>query len=149
MTELMEYVFFAYVASTWAMFGIIWFAQIVHYPLFNKVGKDSFTDYQNSNLRRTVLVVIPLQMIELFTALLLVWKVPSGILPLQVWINLILIGITWTSTVTLQVPRHSTLARGFDQKTQNVLVSSNWIRTIAWSTRGGIVFWMLNTFLAV
>jgi len=149
MIELMRYIFFIYVASTWAMFGIIWFAQIVHYPLFSKVGTDNFTEYQNFNLRRTVLVVIPLQMIELFTALLLVWKVPLGIFPIQAWTNLILIGITWISTATLQVPRHMKLAGGFDQKTQDILVSSNWIRTIIWSIRGAIVFWMLNTLLAV
>jgi len=149
MDDLMRYVFFMYVASTWAMFGIIWFAQIVHYPLFSRVGKDSFTDYQNANLRRTVFVVIPLQMIELFTALLLVWKVPQGILPTQVWINLVLIGITWISTATLQVPRHIKLSRGFDTKTQNILVSSNWIRTVVWSIRGAIIFWMLTTALAL
>jgi len=149
MDHLMKYVFFIYVASTWAMFGIIWFAQIVHYPLFSKVGKDSFIDYQNANLRRTVFVVIPLQLIELFTALLLVWKVPQGISPTQVWINLTLIGITWASTATLQVPRHIKLSRGFDIKTQNILVSSNWIRTVVWSIRGGIVFWMLTTALAI
>jgi len=149
MTELMRYVFFICVASTWAMFGIIWFAQIVYYPLFSKVGTDNFTEYQNCNLRRTVLVVIPLQMVELFTALLLVWKVPLGILPIQAWTNLILIGITWISTATLQVPRHMKLASGFEQKTQDILVSSNWIRTVVWSIRGAIVFWMLNTVLAV
>jgi len=149
MVELMGYVLFIYVASTWAMFGIIWFAQIVHYPLFSKVGTDSFTEYQNANLRRTVLVVIPLQMIELFTALLLVWRIPAGILPIQVWANLILIGITWISTLTLQVPHHRKLALSFEPKTQDILVSSNWIRTVAWSIRGGIVFWMLHTLLAV
>ena len=149
MNELLRYVFFIYVASTCAMFGIIWFAQIVHYPLFSKVGTDNFTEYQNSNLRRTVLVVIPLQIVELFTALILVWKVPLGILPIQAWTNLILIGITWISTATLQVPRHKKLASGFDQKTQDILVSSNWIRTVAWSIRGGIVFWMLHTTLSV
>ena len=148
MIELMNYVFFIYVAATWAMFGIIWFAQIVHYPLFSKVGTDSFTEYQNSNLRLTVLVVIPLQMVELVTALLLVWKTPAGILPIQVWTNLILIGITWISTATLQVPRHRKLASGFDQRTQDILVLSNWIRTVAWSIRGAIVFWMLTILLA-
>ena len=147
MTELMSYVFFMYCASTWSMVGIIWFAQVVHYPLFGKVGQESFTDYQHANLRRTVLIVIPLQMLELVTALLLLWKIPTGILPVQVWTNLVLIGITWISTATLQVPSHSKLARGFDQRTQALLVSSNWIRTIIWSVRGIIVFWMLYTAL--
>lgn len=149
MSELMIYVFFVYVASTWAMFGIIWFAQIVHYPLFSKVGKEGFTHYQDANLRRTVFVVIPLQMLELVTALLLVWRIPLGIFPVQVWTNLVLIGITWISTLTLQVPSHRKLALRFDSRTQAVLVSSNWIRTVAWSIRGVMVFWMLNTVLAV
>ena len=144
MDELMRYVFFLYVASSWAMFGIIWFAQIVHYPLFSKVGRDSFTEYQDANLKRTVFVVIPLQLLELFTALLLVWKVPLGLLPVQVWTNLILIGITWISTATLQVPNHAKLARGFNPKTYTILVSSNWIRTVAWSLRGAIIIWMLQ-----
>ena len=126
------------------MFGIIWFAQIVHYPLFSKVGRDSFTEYQDANLKRTVFVVIPLQMLELFTALLLVWKVPLGLLPVQVWTNLILIGITWISTATLQVPNHAKLARGFNPKTYTILVYSNWIRTVAWTLRGAIIIWMLQ-----
>jgi len=147
MDELMLYVFIVYVASSWAMFGIIWFAQIVHYPLFSKVGRESFTEYQDANLKQTVFVVIPLQMLELFTALLLVWKVPLGLLPVQVWTNLILIGITWISTVSLQVPNHMKLARGFDPKIQNILVSSNWIRTVAWTLRGAIIVWMLQTVL--
>ena len=148
MNEIMRYVFYAYVGSTWAMFGIIWFAQIVHYPLFSKVGSDGFTEYQKFNLFRTVFIVIPLQMVELLTALLLAWKMPSGILPIQAWTNLILIGITWISTVTLQVPSHNKLARGFDPKTQKMLVSSNWVRTIAWTARGAIVVWMLHTIVA-
>ena len=147
MDELMLYVFIMYVASSWAMFGIIWFAQIVHYPLFSKVGRESFTEYQDANLKQTVFVVIPLQMLELFTALLLVWKVPLGLLPVQVWTNVLLIGITWISTVTLQVPNHMKLARGFDPKFQNTLVSSNWIRTVAWTLRGAIIVWMLQTVL--
>lgn len=147
MTDVMNTVFFIYCASTCSMIGIIWFAQIVHYPLFSKVGRESFTDYQNDNLRRTVFIVIPLQMMELITALLLVWKTPAGILPFQVWTNLVLIGITWVSTATLQVPSHRKLARLFDPRTQSLLVSSNWIRTVAWSIRGIIVFWMLQTAL--
>jgi hypothetical protein len=88
-------------------------------------------------------------MIELCTALLLVWKVPLGLLPVQVWTNVILIGITWISTATMQVPNHTKLAHGFDSRIHNILVSSNWIRTVAWTIRGAILFWMLQTVLPV
>ena len=29
-------------AATWFMVGLIWFVQIVHYPMFANVGRDSF-----------------------------------------------------------------------------------------------------------
>ncbi|WAC08804.1 MAG: hypothetical protein OS130_06360 [Thermodesulfobacteriota bacterium] len=147
MNEFMQIVFLAQVGTTMAMVGIIWFAQIVHYPLFTKVDPSSFKEYQDFNLRRTVLIVIPLQMIEMGTALLLVWKTPAGLLPLQVWANLILIGLIWCSTAFLQVPRHYRLTRGFDLKGINFLINTNWIRTIGWSIRCVLVLWMIKSLM--
>jgi len=147
MDEFMTVVFLGQVGATMAMLGIVWFAQVVHYPLFAKVDPGSFVPYQNFNLRRTVLIVIPLQMIELGTALLLVWKTPAGLLPLQVWSNLVLIVIIWCSTAFLQVPQHQRLTRGFDAKGINLLISTNWIRTIGWSLRCVIVLWMIQTLI--
>ena len=143
----MALVFLGQVGSTMAMLGIVWFAQIVHYPLFAKVDPDSFVKYQDFNLRRTVLIVIPLQMLEMGTALLLVWKTPAGLLPLQVWSNLILIILIWCSTAFLQVPRQYRLTRGFDAKGINFLIETNWIRTIGWSLRSVIVLWMVQSLI--
>ena len=147
MNEFMEIVFLAQVGATMAMVGIIWFAQIVHYPLFAKVDPGSFAHYQDFNLRRTVLIVIPLQMIEIGTALLLAWKTPAGLLPVQAWSNLILIVLIWCSTGFLQVPRHYMLTRGFDAKAINLLIGTNWIRTICWSIRCVIVLWMMKNLM--
>jgi hypothetical protein len=147
MNTFMELVFLGQAGATLAMLGIVWFAQIVHYPLFAKVDPGSFVKYQEFNLRRTVLIVVPLQMIELGTALLLAWKTPAGLLPLQVWSNLVFIILIWCSTASLQVPQHYRLTRGFDAKGINFLVSTNWLRTIGWSLRGAIVLWMIQTLL--
>ena len=147
MNELMEIAFLAQVGATMAMVGIIWFAQIVHYPLFTKVDPGSFIPYQDFNLRRTVMIVVPLQLVEMGTALLLVWKTPAGLLPLQVWSNLILILLIWCSTSFLQVPRHYRLTRGFDAEGINFLIKTNWIRTIGWSFRCVIVLWMVKNLL--
>jgi hypothetical protein len=147
MDKFMELVFLGQVGATMAMVGIVWFAQVVHYPLFAKVDPGSFVKYQNFNLFRTVFIVVPLQMVEMGTALLLVWKTPAGLLPLQVWLNLILIILIWCSTAFLQVPRHYRLTRGFDVKGINFLVSTNWIRTISWSLRSVIVLWMVKNLI--
>jgi hypothetical protein len=51
--------------------------------------------------------------------------------------------VIWASTALLQIPAHGRLASGFDASAAATLVSSNWIRTVAWSARGAIVAAML------
>lgn len=34
-----------HLAATFYMVGVIWFVQIVHYPLLEKVGTDRFSTY--------------------------------------------------------------------------------------------------------
>jgi hypothetical protein len=41
----MEWVLLLNLASTGMMIGVIWFVQVVHYPLFGRVGRDGWTDY--------------------------------------------------------------------------------------------------------
>jgi hypothetical protein len=51
--------------------GLIWFVQVVHYPLFHKVGVSGFSGYEKAHMRLTSFVVIPLMLGELVSALLL------------------------------------------------------------------------------
>ena len=46
-------------ASTLYMTGIVWFAQIVHYPLLGRNKGDSFTEFAREYQRRTLWVVTP------------------------------------------------------------------------------------------
>ena len=57
--------------ATAMMTGIIWFVQIVHYPLFTQIPKEGFTRYEQSHTVRTGWVVAPLMLLELGSALLL------------------------------------------------------------------------------
>ena len=50
-------------AATLAMVGLIWFVQIVHYPLMAQVGRDSFAHYEASHTARTTWVVAPLMLV--------------------------------------------------------------------------------------
>jgi len=43
-----------------AMCGLIWFVQLVHYPLFARVGTDDAANHAAENQRRTSWVVVPL-----------------------------------------------------------------------------------------
>ena len=133
----------AHVAATLTMFGVILVVQVVHYPLFGKVGPDVFAAYQAGHTRLITYVVFPPMVIELLTAIALVWLRPFGLPAWQVWAGLALVGVIWLSTAFLQVPLHSALATGFDADVHRRLVVTNWVRTVAWSLRAALVLAML------
>ncbi len=130
-------------ASTLFMTGLIWFVQIVHYPLFGSVGAEGFSRYETLHTSRTTVVVGPPMLLELGTAALLVWQRPLGVAPVQAFAGLVLVGAIWLSTLLLQIPRHNTLGGGYNADAHRALVSTNWIRTFAWSARAVLVLWML------
>ncbi|TVQ61807.1 MAG: hypothetical protein EA378_08385 [Phycisphaerales bacterium] len=127
------------------MVGLIWFVQVVHYPLFAGVGSDCFCAYEAWHVRRTTLVVGPLMLGEAATALALAVFVVDGGLPgVLVWGGLGLLAACWLSTAFLQVPLHRRLERGWNEDAGRRLVATNWVRTIAWTARGVIALLLLH-----
>jgi hypothetical protein len=125
------------------MAGVIWFVQVVHYPLFAAVGTHGFAAYERANCRRTTFVVLPAMLAELAAALWLWWSAPAEQALAAAW-GLGLLGVVWGSTFALQVPCHHRLEQGFDAATARRLVWSNGLRTAAWSARAGLAVWWLT-----
>ncbi|MBM3750465.1 MAG: hypothetical protein FJW21_04690 [Acidimicrobiia bacterium] len=121
-------------AATCYMTGVIWFVQLVHYPLFARVGRPGFSGYEREHVRRTGWVVAGPMLVELACALLIVW-VAGGLLA---WVGLLLTGIIWMSTWGWQVPAHRRLEAGFDATVHVRLTRTNWVRVVAWSGRSAI-----------
>lgn len=140
----MKWVLLVQAASTWAMVGLIWFVQIVHYPLFANVGSAEFTSYEQLHQRLTTWVVAPLMFAELGTAIYLCAVRPDWLPAWQVWLGAALVAAIWFSTACLQVPAHEALSADFSAEQHAKLVSTNWIRTIAWSIRGVLVLVMIS-----
>lgn len=130
-------------AATLFMTGLIWFVQVVHYPLFAAVGAAEFPAYSRSHQSLTTLVVGPPMLVEAITAAILVLARPAAIPAWLAWLGLALVGAIWLSTALLQVPAHGKLSSGFSADIGAMLVSTNWIRTAGWSLRGGVVLAML------
>ncbi|MCG8583206.1 MAG: hypothetical protein MI757_00650, partial [Pirellulales bacterium] len=63
-----ELILLLQLVSTLTMVGVIWFVQIVHYPLFGLVGTSDFGRYEQVHQNRTTRVVAPLMLIEAVTA---------------------------------------------------------------------------------
>ncbi len=134
----------AHAAATLWMTGLIWFVQVVHYPLFGAVGGGGFPAYQRRHMNRTGWVVVPPMLLELVTGLALLWARPVGVHAWQPWTGVVLLALIWTSTALVQARLHRRLAGGFDPALHRRLVATNWVRTTAWSLRTVLVLAMLG-----
>ena len=143
----MELVLLLQVGATLFMVGLIWFVQIVHYPLFGRVGREGFADYSVAHSRLTGLVVGPPMLVEAGTALVLVVRPPDGVPFLLPLLGLRLLAVGWLSTALLQSPQHGVLGNGFVPAAHRFLVASNWVRTVCCTARGVLVLLMLAVLL--
>ncbi len=122
-------------AATWFLTGLIWVIQVVHYPLFSYADRATYPDFAAAHSRLITLVVGPAMLVELVTAVWLVVDRPEVLSARMAWAGLALVGVIWASTAVLQVPMHNQLASGYDVRAHGWLVTSNWIRTAAWTAR--------------
>jgi hypothetical protein len=139
----MEVLLALHTFATIMMAGLIWFVQLVHYPLFLFVGASDFARYEREHTRRVTWVVAPLMAIEALTAIVLVILVAGINMRVAAIVGLLLLVAIWASTALLQVPCHRKLSTGFDLSTARRLVTTNWMRTLAWTARAGVAMFML------
>ena len=129
--------------ATLFMVGLIWFVQIIHYPLLAHIGTADFVAYEQAHTRRTVWVVGPPMLVELITGIILLWIRPAGVTLIHAMLGVALIAVVCISTQFVQVPCHTRLSQSFDPSVHRRLVSTNWVRTVTWSLRGLLVIWMI------
>ncbi len=134
----------ANLASTLFMTGLIWLIQLVHYPLFAQVGRDEFVNYEDMHRRMITPVVGPVMLLELVTTMGLLVKRPETMPAWAAWTGLGLAALIWLSTALLQVPEHGVLSNGFNTAAHQRLVSTNWLRTVAWSLRSLLMLWCVS-----
>lgn len=125
---------------TWYMIGLIWFVQIVHYPLHADVPEETFQTYQEKHVSYTSYVVVVPMLVEAITAVILVLYPPIPGTRFLWILALVLEVIIFLSTYTLQTPKHFSLLKERDPEKIDALVKTNWIRTISWSGRG--IIWI-------
>ena len=141
--------FLAQYVSTLFMTGLIWFVQIVHYPLFATVYANTngsgFRLYEERHATRTGWVVFPPMFVELATALgaLFPGLRPAFVSKEVAIASAILVILIWLSTGLLQVSLHNRLASNPTADTIRRLVLSNWLRTALWTARAALLSGLL------
>jgi len=133
----------AHAALTWVLVGLILTIQIVHYPLFTRVGTSTYVAYQREHVQRMTWLVAPLMLTELATGAALFLSPPPFLSKAWAGLGLALIALIWLSTALIQSPAHGRLAAGFDAAWHSRLVTTNWARTLLWVLRGVLVGWWL------
>ena len=121
------------VAAVLFMTGFIWTMQVVHYPLFDRVGEEAFPAYETAHNRLFFLVAGPGVLLTLATAVLLLFARPPQVPLWAAILGLALFAAIAASTALFQAPQHQVLSGGFDRGAYEFLLSTNWIRTAAWS----------------
>lgn len=131
-------------AATLTLTGLVLFVAAVHYPLYDKVGREAFTAYQHAHMRRTTFVVAPLALADTFAATL--WLLPmygdwsrpftgapaAGFALVAAWIGM---------TLFVQVPQHAVLSHGFEPHAWRTLCRSHWLRTALLAARSALLLW--------
>ena len=77
-------------------------------------------------------------LVELATAVLLLKFQPVGSAWLM-WPSLGLLVVIWLATALLSMPAHNSLTAEYTTTAYRTLVSTNWIRTLAWTARAILV----------
>lgn len=135
------FLFVVHVVFSLYFLGLIWFVQLVHYPIF------LFLDYKASEnpyifqRSRTGIVVIPPMIFELVSVALLIFlPYPNFNVVLTLLILTLLI---WITTFTVQVPCHNLLKKEINKDVIARLIWTNWIRTGLWTVKAVYIFFVL------
>ncbi len=131
--------------AAWGMVGVIWTVQIVHYPMLATMSALTPVTAAVEHQRRISWVVGPLMAAEGVTALVLLFDRPATMGWLSAWLAAGLLGAALLSTVLLQVPLHTRLADGHDDDVARRLITTNWVRTLAWTGRGVVLATVVST----
>jgi hypothetical protein len=124
--------------------GLIWFVQIVHYPIFRKVPASHFGAYHAAHTFTTGQVVAAPMLIELGIGGWLVLQPVPADLQWAGYVAYACVIVIWAITFGVAVPLHNRLTGGgYSEVVINSLVAANWGRTVSWTSRTALLAYLV------
>jgi len=120
--------------------GVIWVVQLVTYPALALVGKVEFGRYHAAHTRGMGWAVGAPMVLELALAGWLAWAAYPVWGAAWALGQLALVLAVWLATFLVAVPFHNRLAAdGYNYVALDGLTRTNWLRTLAWTARAGLL----------
>ena len=133
----LDFLYKIHIVSTSLMVGVIWIMQLVHYPSFNFINIEEYKSFQEFHMKRISLIVIPAMILELTSGVLIFWIYQTDNIFFN--ISLFCLFFIWFLTAILFSKMHQKLTLGYQISIVTKLVNLNWLRTISWTLRLGLV----------
>lgn len=122
-----------------AMMGVIWLVQMLVYPQFLEVGEGNFQNYHAQHMKGISYVVLPLMLAEFGLSVFSIWYFWKSDVLIWVAVASGLTAALWLTTFLIHVPLHVKLEVGYSREAIEKLISTNWIRTVLWTVRVGLL----------
>lgn len=135
----MELISIINLVCTWALIGLVWTIQLTHYPTFHHISELKWKRFHKHHTFSISLVVMPLMLIEIGATIIAVYYSATGI---NILALILVIGV-WLNTFLQAVPLHNQLASAKNRQMIDQLVRVNWIRTLLWTAKGGILLYTM------
>ncbi len=133
--ELIIYGLYTFLAAYNA--GNMMSLQIQHYGIYHFIGKENFKNYMTANNKAALIPAILPGMLMLILSIILLFICPVFMTNPEAIASLALNIIAFISTFKWQRKLQSDMATtGYDDKKIKLLLSTNWIRTIAFILLG-------------
>lgn len=136
-------------AAATFMAGVIWVIQLVHYPLFSLADPARFAEFHAAHSARITLIVGPAMLTEIASSGLFVFAARDEFERRAAIAGLALVVVAWVTTALCSIPAHGRLAGGFEQAAHASLVSTNVIRTVAWTAHAALKLLLVARRLSV
>lgn len=143
-----ELLFAVNLGATLALTGLSWFVQVVHYPLFARVGAPGWAGYAEEQQGRLLWALGLPMVLELVSSVWLVAAPPAWLPRAMAAALAALVALVWLLTFRLERPLRLRLAGRFDRRAHQALVLTHWVRVLAWWTRSSFLLFVAAQVLA-
>lgn len=113
-----------------AMLVFLWLVQIIIYPSFKKISKESILSWHKSYQTRVSIIMGPIMLLQMYQITFDVFHTISSI----TIIRFLLLLVSWLLTIAVSVPLHRKIERNKDlEYSIDRLIKTNLPRTFTWT----------------